>query len=46
MTAGRGIVHSERSPAERWNKGEFPKVPGDEKEFIPIPAVPLTQGRT
>ncbi len=34
-----------RDAAERWNKGEFPKVPGDEKEFIPIPAVPLTQGR-
>ncbi|MEO8375847.1 MAG: pirin family protein, partial [Sphingomonas bacterium] len=25
-----------------WNAGEFPKVPGDEKEFIPIPAVPKT----
>jgi redox-sensitive bicupin YhaK (pirin superfamily) len=26
-----------------WTAGRFPKVPGDEKEFIPIPAVPLTQ---
>jgi len=25
-----------------WKAGEFPKVPGDEKEFIPIPEVPLT----
>ncbi|MEO1044048.1 MAG: pirin family protein [Pseudomonadota bacterium] len=28
-----------------WNAGRFPKVPGDEKEFIPIPDVPLTRGR-
>ncbi len=26
-----------------WKAGEFPKVPGDEAEFIPIPEVPLTQ---
>ncbi len=25
-----------------WQAGRFPKVPGDEKEFIPIPAVPKT----
>jgi redox-sensitive bicupin YhaK (pirin superfamily) len=25
-----------------WNAGEFPKVPGDDKEFIPIPAIPKT----
>jgi redox-sensitive bicupin YhaK (pirin superfamily) len=25
-----------------WKAGEFPKVPGDDKEFIPIPEVPLT----
>jgi len=25
-----------------WNAGRFPKVPGDDKEFIPIPAVPKT----
>ena len=25
-----------------WKAGEFPKVPGDEKEFIPIPEIPLT----
>jgi redox-sensitive bicupin YhaK (pirin superfamily) len=25
-----------------WNAGRFAKVPGDEKEFIPIPAVPKT----
>ena len=27
---------------EEWQKGNFPLVPGDDKEFIPIPAVPLT----
>ncbi len=26
-----------------WKAGRFPKVPGDEAEFIPIPEVPLTQ---
>jgi hypothetical protein len=25
-----------------WKAGEFPTVPGDEKEFIPLPEVPLT----
>ncbi|OYY88931.1 MAG: hypothetical protein B7Y45_13735 [Sphingomonas sp. 28-66-16] len=25
-----------------WTAGNFPKVPGDDKEFIPIPAVPNT----
>jgi len=30
---------------EDWNAGNFPKVPGDEEEFIPIPDVPLTRGR-
>ncbi len=25
-----------------WQAGNFPLVPGDEKEFIPIPAVPKT----
>lgn len=25
-----------------WKAGRFPKVPGDEQEFIPIPEVPLT----
>lgn len=25
-----------------WTAGEFPKVPGDEKEWIPIPGVPKT----
>ena len=25
-----------------WKAGEFAKVPGDDKEFIPIPEVPLT----
>ena len=27
---------------EDWNAGRFPKVPGDDKEFIPIPAIPMT----
>lgn len=35
-----------REAADRWNRGAFPKVPGDEQEFIPIPEVPLTRGRT
>ncbi len=26
-----------------WRQGRFPKVPGDEDEFIPIPEVPLTR---
>ncbi|WP_435418160.1 pirin family protein [Parerythrobacter aurantius] len=25
-----------------WNKGRFPKVPGDEEEYIPIPGQPKT----
>ncbi len=25
-----------------WKAGEFPTVPGDDKEFIPLPEVPLT----
>jgi len=25
-----------------WQNGRFPKVPGDEQEFIPIPAVATT----
>ena len=25
-----------------WKAGNFPTVPGDDKEFIPIPEVPLT----
>lgn len=25
-----------------WKAGEFPRVPGDDKEFIPIPEVPMT----
>ena len=41
------FVHSRheaiREAAERWNDGAFPKVPGDEEEFIPIPEVPLTR---
>lgn len=28
---------------EDWNEGRFAKVPGDEEEWIPIPAQPLTQ---
>ncbi|MEO5640268.1 MAG: pirin family protein [Sphingomicrobium sp.] len=27
---------------EDWRAGRFPKVPGDEAEFIPLPQVPLT----
>jgi redox-sensitive bicupin YhaK (pirin superfamily) len=25
-----------------WKAGRFPKVPGDDKEFIPLPEIPLT----
>ncbi|MDD3798282.1 MAG: pirin family protein [Novosphingobium sp.] len=28
---------------EDWTEGRFPKVPGDEKEWIPIPERPLTR---
>ncbi|NCU12761.1 MAG: hypothetical protein GXC70_11515, partial [Sphingomonadaceae bacterium] len=41
------FVHSRREAIQQarddWNQGRFPKVPGDEEEFIPIPAVPLTR---
>jgi hypothetical protein len=40
------FVSSKRERIEEakraWKAGEFPKVPGDEKEFIPIPEVPMT----
>ncbi len=31
-----------RQAAKEWDAGNFPKVPHDEEEFIPIPKVPLT----
>lgn len=31
-----------RQAREDWTAGRFPKVPGDEDEFIPLPQVPLT----
>jgi redox-sensitive bicupin YhaK (pirin superfamily) len=41
------FVHSSRdaiNQAKRdWANGKFPKVPGDEEEFIPLPQVPLTK---
>jgi redox-sensitive bicupin YhaK (pirin superfamily) len=40
------FVSSSRERIEQakrdWNEGRFPKVPGDEKEFIPIPEKPNT----
>ncbi len=40
------FVSSSRDRIEQakrdWNAGNFPKVPGDEKEWIAIPAVPKT----
>ncbi|MCK9544253.1 MAG: pirin family protein [Novosphingobium sp.] len=40
------FVSSSRDRIEQakddWNAGRFPKVPGDEKEFIPIPGQPNT----
>ncbi|HSM53840.1 MAG TPA: pirin-like C-terminal cupin domain-containing protein, partial [Erythrobacter sp.] len=32
-----------RQAREDWDAGRFPKVPGDEDEWIPIPAQPLTR---
>lgn len=41
------FVHSRREAiaqaADDWTAGRFPKVPGDEEDFIPIPKVPLTR---
>lgn len=38
------LVHSDYGrlveQAERWRRGEFPRVPGDDVEFIPAPAGP------
>lgn len=31
-----------RAARDAWTRGEFPKVPGDDKEFIPIPDQPKT----
>lgn len=31
-----------RAARDAWTRGEFPKVPGDDKEFIPIPEQPKT----
>lgn len=28
---------------EDWKSGKFPTIPGDDREFIPIPEVPLTR---
>ena len=44
MTAGRGIAHSERSPADEraWQTGAFTLPPGDDAEFSPLPQVPTT----
>ncbi|WP_242098061.1 MULTISPECIES: pirin family protein [unclassified Sphingomonas] len=40
------FVSSRRDRIEQarcdWNAGAFPKVPGDDQEWIPIPAVPKT----
>ena len=41
------FVSSSRERIEQakrdWKEGRFPKVPGDDKEFIPIPDKPLTR---
>jgi hypothetical protein len=41
------FVSSSRDRIEQakrdWKEGRFPKVPGDEEEFIPLPQVPLTR---
>lgn len=31
-----------RAARDAWTRGVFPKVPGDDKEFIPIPEQPKT----
>jgi redox-sensitive bicupin YhaK (pirin superfamily) len=41
------FVSSSRERIEQakadWREGRFPKVPGDETEFIPLPETPLTR---
>ncbi len=41
------FVSSDRDRIEQakqdWREGRFPKVPGDEEEFIPLPERPLTR---
>ena len=41
------FVHSSRerinAAKDDWFAGRFPKVPGDEDEFIPLPKIPMTR---
>ncbi|MEM1195154.1 MAG: pirin family protein [Pseudomonadota bacterium] len=39
VSSRRDRIHQAR---EDWERGRFPKVPGDEEEFIPLPRVPKT----
>lgn len=34
-------VEQIKAAAERWKRGNFPKVPQDEQEFIPLPDLPF-----
>jgi redox-sensitive bicupin YhaK (pirin superfamily) len=40
VSSSRGRINQAK---DDWKAGAFPKVPGDEEEFIPIPEVPLTR---
>jgi redox-sensitive bicupin YhaK (pirin superfamily) len=39
VSSSRDRIHQAK---QDWQAGRFPLVPGDDKEFIPIPAVPKT----
>ncbi len=39
VSSDRERIHQAK---EDWEAGRFPKVPGDEEEFIPLPRVPKT----
>jgi redox-sensitive bicupin YhaK (pirin superfamily) len=39
VSSSRDRIHQAK---EDWRAGNFPIVPGDEEEFIPIPDVPNT----
>jgi redox-sensitive bicupin YhaK (pirin superfamily) len=43
VSSSRERIHSAKAD---WKAGRFPTVPGDDKEFIPIPEVPLTMSAT
>lgn len=40
VSSSREVINDAK---ERWRAGGFPKVPEDDKEFIPLPEIPLTR---